>query len=191
MHSGMDESLQKLITIEKPPGNPSAPGSADAWKPVELQVGVGFPNHYKYYIQTYGAGQWAGFFGIMDPFYEWKHPQASGYFRWMATRLEGLDEMRKQYPKYVAPYNRYPALEGVVPIGYDDNGGTLCFEVAGSSDSWPIVFLDGKLSERYDVFRGTIPEFLTALLREEFLPSTWPADVFPIERPAFRPYTNE
>jgi hypothetical protein len=187
----MDESLPQLTAIEKPPSRPSAPGTLEAWLPVEQKVGVTFPRHYKEYIGIYGAGQWAGFFGILDPFYEWKHPQATGYFRWMETRLEGLDEHRKEYPKYIAPYNRYPAPEGLVPFGYDDNGGTLCFQVTGESDSWPVVFLDGKLSECYDVFRGSVSAFLVALLREEFLPKTWPSDFFPIQTPAFRPYTTE
>jgi len=166
----MDESLQQLNAIERPPSRPSAPGTIEGWRPVEQKIGVTFPRHYKDYIRSYGAGQWAGFFGIMDPFYEWKHPQATGYFRWMETRLDGLDELRRQHPESVVPFDRHPAPDGLLPFGYDDNGGTLCFQVSGVVDAWPIVFLSGKFGGSYDTFRGNVAAFLVALLKEKFLP---------------------
>src|SRR5689334_5343760 len=187
----MDFALQKLISIEPPPVSPVAPGNPEAWLPVETRIGVVFPTHYKEYIQTYGAGQWADFFGIMDPFYQWKHPQARDYFRWTETRLDTLDSsFRRDNPKYYAPFERYPAPNGLIPIGYHDNGGTLCFQVSGEPSDWPIILLDGKLTPRHDTFRGTVAGLITALLEESFTPTTWPDDVFPIEGPAFRPYTG-
>jgi hypothetical protein len=188
----MDPALQKLISMEPPPVPPVAPGNPEAWLPVESRIGVVLPAHYKEYIHTYGAGQWANFFGIMNPFYQWKHPQAQDYFRWTETRLDTLDStFHRENPKYYAPFHRYPAPNGLIPFGYDDNGGTLCFQVSGVPSVWPIILLDGKLSPRHDIFRGTIASFIVALLEESFLSTTWPADFFPIERPAFRPYTKE
>jgi hypothetical protein len=187
----MEPSLQKLICIEPPPVPPAAPGTPEEWVPVESKMGVTFPTHYKDYIQTYGAGQWLNFFGIMNPFYQWKHPEASGYFRWTETRLETLDSpYRRESPTYYAPFERHPAPNGLIPFGYDDNGGTLCFQVSGDESSWPIILLDGKLTPEYDTFQGTVAAFIGALLEAKFKPTTWP-DLFPIKSPAFRPYTKE
>jgi hypothetical protein len=127
----------------------------------------------------------------MNPFYQWKHPKAEGYFRWMETRLEGLNELRRQYPDHVVPFDRYPAPDGLLPIGYDDNGGTLCFQMTGSIEAWPIVLLSSKFGGSYATFRGNLPAFLVAVLKEDFRPSPWPSDMFPIQSPAFRPYTTE
>jgi len=72
-----------------------------------------------------------------------------------------------------------------------DNGGTLCWQVSGEPDSWHIVCLDGKLSERYDRFDMTLTGFLAAWLSQEISPRTFAPDFFPIPRPAFKPYSTQ
>ena len=128
----------------------------------------------------------------MDPFYKWKHPQASKSWReWMHTRIGCLKEMRREAPEYTAPFLPHPAPEGLLAFGYDDNGGTLCWQMRGDPETWPIICLDGRLSEEYDCFPMPLTEFLAALMTGQIIPETFPDDLFPIRPPAFRPYTNE
>jgi hypothetical protein len=188
----MNPSLQHLMKLVAPPASPVDPGSADAWKPVEEEMGTPLPQDFKDYIQIYGAGQWADFFGVMNPFYKWKHPQAQQSWReWMQMRFTGFSEQQRKYPKYNAPFQIHPAPDGLLAFGYDDNGGTLCWQTTGNPDSWRIVCLDGKLSEEYDVFDMTLTGFLDALLSEKISPKTFAPDFFPIRQPAVRPYTTQ
>ncbi|MBA4146917.1 MAG: SMI1/KNR4 family protein [Verrucomicrobia bacterium] len=188
----MNSSLHRLITIEPPPIHLVAPGSLADWSRVETEVGARLPQDFKDYISVYGAGQWGDFFGVINPFYKWKHPQAQESWRaWMDLRLGGLEEMGRKYPQYTAPFRPHPASDGLLAFGYNDNGGTLCWQASGEPDSWRIVCLDGKLSEEYDAFDMTLTAFLAALLSEEISLRTFAPDFFPVRRPAFRPYTTE
>jgi hypothetical protein len=188
----MNPSLQRLMNLVPPPAAPVAPGSSDAWKQVEQEMGTPLPQDFKDYTQVYGAGQWADFFGVMNPFYLWKHPEASKSWKaWFEKRFEGFSELQKEYPRYQAPFRVFPEPNGVLAFGYDDNGGTLCWQTSGNPDSWRIVCLDGKTSERYDSFDMNLTGFLDALLHERISPNTFAPDFFPIRQPAFRPYTTE
>jgi SMI1-KNR4 cell-wall len=187
----MNASIQRLIRIEAPPANPVATGSPTDWLQVEQTLGLQLPQDYKEYTSVYGAGQWADFFGVLNPFYKSKHPQEQGYLEWMQTRIKGLDKLREQYPQYVAPFSEYPSLNGLLPIGYNDNGGTICWQITGAPDSWRIVCLGGKLSDNYDEFDTNLTGFLASLLTEEISPKTFPEDFFPIAKPMFQPYTTE
>lgn len=155
-------------------------------------MGTALPQDFKDYIRIYGAGQWGDFFGIMDPFYKWKHPHASeNWKQWFEKRFEGFAELQKEYPTYQAPFSVFPKAGGLLAFGYDDNGGTLCWQTLGNPDSWKIICLDGKLSEEYDSFDMTLTSFLDALLQEKISPNTFAPDFFPIRQPAFRPYTTQ
>ena len=180
------------MKLVPPPTDPVAPGSKDAWPEVEAMIGTPLPADFKEYILTYGAGQWADFFGVMDPFYKWRHPQAAESWKvWAEKRFEGFSNRQKQFPKYCAPFKPYPTQDGVLAFGYDDNGGTLCWQTSGSPDLWRIVCLDGGLSEEYDVFDMNLTGFLDALMSEKISPKTFAPDFFPIRQPAFRPYTTQ
>jgi hypothetical protein len=187
----MNGSLKRLIELEPPPRRPVAPGAAGDWSGIEAEIGAGLPQDFKDYIAIYGAGQWADFFGILDPFYRWKHPQAQENWKeWMKMRLGGLNAHR-EYSEYTAPFDAYPASGGLLAFGYDDNGGTLCWQTTGKPDSWNIICLDGKLSEEYDRFQMPLTAFIAGLLTEEIFPKTFARDFFPISKPAFKPYTTE
>ncbi len=188
----MNKSLQRLIALAPPPEAPGAVGSIAEWPRVEMEIGAPLPQDFKDYISTYGAGQWADFFGIMNPFYRWKHPQMQkSWKQWMEMRLGSLAEDRQRWPKYTAPFLPHPSPDGLLAFGYDDNGGTLCWQMCGAPDNWPIVCLDGKFSERFDRFTIPLTGLIAAIVGEEFLPNTFPPDLFPIAHPAFRPYTKE
>lgn len=180
------------MKLVPPPTNPVAPGSPDAWKQVEEEMGTSLPQDFKDYIQAYGAGQWADFFGIQNPFYKWKHPQASKSWKaWIGKRFELYEEFQQKWPNDTAPFPLFPKPEGLLAFGYNDNGGTLCWQTIGDPNSWRIVCLDGKLSEQYDVFDMTLTGFLDSLVSEKISPKTFAPDFFPIRQPAFRPYTTE
>lgn len=188
----MNPSLQKLVEIAPPPGKPVAPGAPADWSRVESEIGTRLPQDFKDYIALYGAGQWGDFFGIMDPFYEWKHPDAQeDWVGWMTKRVGPLKDMRSEFPEEVAPFDLHPAPNGLLPIGYDDNGGTMCWQTTGAPDSWPIICLDEGLTKEYDMFEMSLTSFLAALLHGEVTPRTFPPDFFPIPQPAFRPYATE
>lgn len=187
----MSRSLQQLVSLVPPPQEPVAPGSPNGWPRIESEIGAPLPQDFKDYISVYGAGQWADFFGIIDPFYKWKHPQASKSWReWMHTRIGSLEQMRREWPKHTAPFLPHPAPEGLLAFGYDDNGGTLCWHTRGQAGDWPIVCLDGKLSEEYDCFAMSLIGFLAALMAAEIQPCPFAPDLFPISPPPFRAYTT-
>jgi hypothetical protein len=188
----MNLSLQHLMKLVPPPTEPVAPGSPEGWQQVEEEMGTSLPQDFKDYIQVYGAGQWAGFFGVMNPFYKWKHLHASKSWKaWFGKRFEGFGQLQQDYPQYQAPFRLHPEPDGILAFGYDDNGGTLCWEKTGTPDSWRIVCLDGKLSEQYDVFNMTLTGFLDSLISEKISPKTFAPDFFPIRQPAFIPYTTQ
>ena len=188
----MNASLQRLIELVPPPFNPVAPGTPEEWSQVENEIGSPLPQDFKDYIKVYGAGQWLSFFGVMNPFYEWKHPQARvGWREWMINRIGHLNEVGEVNKVYHAPFKAYPVSGGLLAFGYDDNGGTLCWQTSGEPNQWPIVCLDGKTSDEYDTFRLSLSEFLTDVVGEKISPATFAPDLFPAGKPVFRPYKNE
>ena len=183
----MIPSLEILIKLEPPPANPLARGTPERWRQVESNLGFRLPNDYKGLIDAYGVGHWVNFLEIMTPFAQWQHAQAPDFFAWARKRLEGLDEGQKFRPGFSAPFVRHPAPSGLFPFAYDDDSGTLCWQVSGQPDSWRIVCLDKKMSERFDRFDMSLTGFLVGLLNGEILPRTFSSKIFPIRRPAFRP----
>jgi hypothetical protein len=154
-------------------------------------LGFRLPTDYKDYVSLYGAGRWADFFAILSPFYEWKQPQTTDYFDWIRTRLDGLDEMHQSFPHHAPPFYRHPAPGGLVPIGYTDNGGTLCWQTIDEPDSWTIVCFAGKFSLGYDKFPMCLTGFLAELLEGNISLKTFPSDFFPIPKPTFEPYATQ
>jgi hypothetical protein len=102
----MNSPLQQLIALVPPPANPVAPGTSEAWSRIETEIGSRLPQDFKDYIKVYGAGQWLNFFGVMNPFYGLKHPQADRSWRdWMTNRIGHLNEIEEQ-AKPITPHSR-------------------------------------------------------------------------------------
>ena len=182
----MIPSVEKLVKLEPPPVSPVASGTPERWQAVESKLGLRLPNDYKVFTSLYGVGHWLNFMEIMNPFCSWQHAQAPDFYKWVEKRLDGLDEGAKFRPAYSAPFFRHPAPNGLFPFAYDDNGGTICWQVSGQPDLWRIVCLDSKMSERCETFDMSLTGFLAALLSEEIFPRTFNQSIFPIRRPAFR-----
>lgn len=165
-----------------------APGTSEAWTTIEAEIGTRLPEDFKEYTRLYGAGQWGNFFGIMNPF---SAGNSAKYWKdWMRKRFEGYEEFQKKWPDDTAPFPVFPKPEGLLAFGYNDNGGTLCWQTKGDPDSWRIVCLDGKLSERYDVFDMTLTGFLESLVRRKIRPKTFAPGFSLVRQPAFRPAAN-
>ena len=183
----MIPSFEKLIKLEPPPANPLARGTPERWRQVESRLGFRLPNDYKALTDAYGTGRWVNFVEIMNPFCAWQHVQASDFFAWARKRLEGLDEGQRFRPGYAAPFERHPSPNGLFPFAFDDYSGTLCWQVSGQPDSWRIICLDRKMSERFERYEMSLTGFLVALLNGEIFPRTFATKIFPIKRPAFIP----
>jgi hypothetical protein len=184
--------LQHLVELAPPPTQPAATGIDEDWLKIEAEIGLELPQDFKDYIRCYGAGQWLEFFGIIDPFYEWKHPQAQKNWRaWIIDRIGHLNNIEERVKNYYASFKPYPAVNGLLAFGYDDNGGTLCWQTTGKPDQWPIVCLDGKTTQEYDLFDMPLTEFLAGVVSEKICPATFAPDLFPAKEPYFRSYQNE
>ena len=121
----VNPSLQHLLKLVPPPTNPVAPGSPEGWKLVEDEMGTPLPQDFKDYTQAYGAGQWGDFFGIMNPFYKWKHPHASkSWKQWFEKRFEGFTELQRDYPKYQVPFSFNMLGDWVLTISIQRADGT-------------------------------------------------------------------
>jgi hypothetical protein len=183
----MIPSLETLIKLEPPPAKPIAPGRPDGWREVENRLHLRLPNDYKSLTSIYGVGHWLDFVEIMNPFQPWQHASSPDFFDWAGKRLAGLDERHKFRPGFSAPFLTHPSSNGLLPFAYDDDGGTLCWQVSGQPDSWPIICLDNKMSGRFDRFDMSLTGFLVALLKDEIFPRTFKENIFPIRHPAFQP----
>jgi hypothetical protein len=187
----MSPELKRLKTLQPPPEHPVGTSSLEPWEEIEARVGAHLPSDYKEYVASYGAGRWADFLGIMTPFYKWKHPEGVDYVEWSRTRLRGLDQVHVDFPEFAPPFYEFPARDGLLPIGYTDNGGTICWQTAGAPDNWGVVVLAEEYPLGYDKFETSLTGFLVGLLERRLVPSTFPRDFFPIPTPAFIPYTTQ
>ena len=182
----MIPSIEKLVRLEPPPSKPIAPGNPEKWGALESGLnGLRLPNDYKDLTRLYGVGRWFNFLEIMNPFQPFQHAQFADFHGWVRKRLEGLDEGFKFRRHFSAPFVGHPSPNGLFPFAYDDAGGTLCWQVGGPRDSWPIICLDAKMSNRFDRFDLSLTGFLVALLKGEIFPRTFEDSIFPIKRPAF------
>lgn len=183
---------KQLRKLAPPPLEPVATATPEQWQELEHSLGLALPQDYKQFVNTYGNGRFADFLGVYDPFYQYKHPQTeASYLIWISRRLTGLKKEWRTYPEYIAPFLPYPAHEGLLPWGFTDNGDTLCWQTIGNADNWPLILVDNKVSERYDMFSLTMTDFLVRWLSQQIEPKIFPNDIFPAEKLLFRPIDND
>ncbi len=187
---GITPALERLQKLAPPPAVvPVAP--PEQWQELEYSLGMQLPQDYKNLVSVYGFGCFAGFLYVYHPFYPWKHPQAKDdYISWASKRMNSLTIGQQTFPKYAAPFPAYPAIRGLLPWGFTDNGDALCWHTVGVSNEWPLVLIDSKDSEQYDYFSMTATEFLLDWLNQQVQPQNFPDDIFPAEEPLFRSMNN-
>ncbi len=187
----MSPGIIKLIAVQPSPLNPLGARGATNWTSIESKVGTRLPTDYKEYVGVFGAGSWAEFLCVLTPFYRWSHPESVDFFTWVKTRLSGLNDVHQTFPEFAPPFCEFPASGGLFPIGFTDNGGTICWQTEGTPDSWPVVILAEEYPLGYNKYDTSLTEFLADLLEGRLVPKTFPGDFYPIPRPAFVPYKLE
>jgi len=180
-------AIEALKLAAPPPVRPLFPGASEEWEQLEAEWRLEFPEDYKELVATYGAGHFADFFGVSDPFCI--SERLTPYREWVQLRLEGVERARRSYPEDAVPFAPYPEGGGLFPWGYTDNGGTMFWLTKGKNIDWPVVCLDVACSNRYDLFNLSATDFLQGWLTGRIsVPSLTPPDFFPLPTPIFIQY---
>ena len=180
--------IGKLCLIAPTPEDPKGAGSFAQWDELEREFDFRFPDTYKELCSNYGAGSFADFFGVANPFY--RGPHYVPYKEWIQMRLKGIEQARSAYPEEAIDLPIYPKNGGLFPWGYTDNGGTMCWLTEGESSCWKIICLDEAYSKNYDRLDLSIVEFIEKWLTGEIsVPTLTPPDFYPIKRPVFSSYS--
>jgi hypothetical protein len=184
----MTNDVGKLVLIAPPPMQPVCGGSSNEWAHLEAQCGITFPLDFKELIGAYGAGHFAHFFGVANPFYF--ASQGRNFDRWVNSRLQDIEEAKKVYPDEAIRFETFPKEGGLFPWGYTDNGDSLCWLIQGE-EQWPIVCVDDRCSNEFDIYQLSISQFITAWFQKEIpVPKITPANFYPIQEPVFTPYVK-
>ena len=165
--------MNRLATILLPPTEPTQLGD---WTQAEQELGASFPNDYKAFVDTYGAGRIDDFLAIYTPFATRKGTNLFAQLVVEQQRFQYIQEAGNED----LPFEVWPATSGLIPVGRDDNGNVLFWKTGGSPDGWTIVVFPAR-SDRYEEFSMTLVEFLAGVLDRKLVVQCYPAD-FPNER---------
>lgn len=177
--------LQDLMLIAPPPQMRSQVGDDAEWSHLEGELQFQFPRDYKELIHTYGAGQFADFFGAVNPFC--MSSNGPTYREWVGQRLQGIENAKRNYPHHSISFPAYPEQGGLFPWGYTDNGETLWWLMRGSNHNWPVVCTGVGCTNDYDLFDVCTSEFIAGWLTHRTVPSFTPSDFFPLSELVFVP----
>lgn len=184
----MIKALKNLLSAAPPPSEPNCGGSSDEWASLEAKLHLNFPSDYKDMILLYGAGHFAKFFGVANPFY--MAAEGRSFIRWAQSRLDEIEDARKAYADEAIKFSTFPKEDGLFPWGYTDNGDTLCWLVR-SKGFWPVVCVDDRCSNEFDLYDLSVPDFIASWLEQNITsPKITPANFYPIQRPAFLPFKS-
>jgi hypothetical protein len=178
--------IERLMAVAPPPKTKKGSGIRDQWDELERIFNLKFPNDFKELIATYGAGRFANFFGVANPFYT-----SAGditFQEFVQLRTRDINEAKVSYPKTAVHLSVYPEKNGLFPWGYTDNGETMCWLTEGDSSHWPVICLEVGYLNNYDRFDLSIVEFIGKWLTNEIsVPTLTPPDFYPLKSPVFCP----
>ena len=179
-------NLEKLIVVAPPPSVKRGTGTSAQWKQLEQEFNLIFPDDFKQLIQTYGAGRFAGFFGIANPFYA---PSGDISFQeFVHLRTRDIAAAKASHPRTAVSLPVYPEHGGLFPWGYTDNGETMCWLTEGDSSKWPTICLEIGYLNNFDRFELSIVEFIEKWLTAQIVvPTLTPPDFYPLKNPVFSP----
>jgi hypothetical protein len=153
-------TLETLVSIAPPPGEPHEVGSNEGWLEVNRALGTDLPADYKKFIELYGTGVLGGFLWIYNPFSK-DHNQN------LLVRIpEDLNiwrSMRAKYGESECPYPLYPEPNGILPWGHIDTGSELFWQTNGEPDEWTVVVNEARGPE-FEGFNQSMSGFLASLL---------------------------
>jgi hypothetical protein len=124
-------SLGELIKLISPPPIPTDGGVHDGVTKLESQVGSKLPSDYLEFGIVYGSGR------IYDEFIRVMNPFDPSYLKWRSGSLRRLT-IEKQNGR-LKHYDIFPAYDGLLPWGEDENGTSLTWKTSGDPDHWPVV----------------------------------------------------
>jgi hypothetical protein len=176
--------MTELLQIAPPPSKPVGSCSPEQWHQLETELGIRFPEDYKQFIGTYGDGRFADFVGIPHPFHS--APKSGTYASFVRLRLEGIRWFQREAPKHAAQFPVYPQTEGLFPVGYTDNGGTIFWLMQGPPDSWPVVCFPRSYTKDFEVLKLALTVVLGRWLNRTLkIRALTPPDLFPLPSPTF------
>ena len=179
-------SVDELVQLVPPPLVPIDAGDPSLWKDIEAKLGTKLPQDYKQLVNLYGVGYFCGYVCPLNPFID-----PPGYLHLIESGrdvMEMYEQGRSQNPKYHAPFPAYPAPNGILPWGRDDNAGLQCWLTQGHPDDWTVVILDSHYSENYCEYPTSATGFLSGWISGRINVSFYPEDVGPAEQPLFESF---
>ena len=164
-------SIEKLLSVRKPPVKPVEAGPLSEWTKIEEDIGTPLPIDYKQYISVFGTGGFSkADFSFLFPF----NPFSKRYT--LQECQEGIlwvyEECRLSSPE-ICIFNAFPEKNGLLPWGQTHNGNALFWLTKGPPDFWDVVVCDGRYNE-YEKYNLTMTGFLAGWLSGEI-----EIDVFP------------
>ena len=166
------------MALVPPPHTPEGAGTAEGWADVEQALGTALPQDYKGLIDTYGAGWFADWICVFSPFSTRLPLVRPEWWRLMADH--------GGFPEYHHPFPMFPAQNGLLPWGEDDNRHPFCWLTEREPDSWTVINLDGHYSEAYRQIPTSVTGLLAGWLAGELIGDWYSEDVFPTQRRIFR-----
>ena len=146
-------SLEDLVHLIAPPSSPVDAGKPDQWQDVERALGTALPTDYKQFVNAYGSGEFNDLFWIYNPFSGvecmnllWEagvpdsleNDEELGRVYRLDSWLDHYYGLRCEYPEK-CPLPPFPEPGGLLPLGGDSNGGSVCWLTVGGPDAWPII----------------------------------------------------
>lgn len=179
-------AIERLARLAPPPKVKIGAGNTEQWNQLEAAWGLQFPADFKELISKYGAGRFANYFGVVNPFYS-----AQGditFEEFVRLRTRDMVAAKASYPETAVSLPVYPEKNGLFPWGYTDNGETMCWLTCGNNYEWPIICLEVGYLNTYDRFELSVVEFIEGWLSEKIeVPTLTPPDLFPLQYPVYAP----
>ncbi|MDR2169104.1 MAG: SMI1/KNR4 family protein [Planctomycetaceae bacterium] len=157
--------LNKLLSLITPPKQTTYRNTLLLFADIEKEYKLIFPNDYKELIAYYGCGTFCNTLFIENPFGD--DSLFKGHFR----RIEFYQTMLG-FPlqSKETRFPIFPEINGLLEIGYNDNGNILMWKIENNSKIWPLYFFDDYMQNE-SVYYMQITEFLYRWLIGELRPA--------------------
>lgn len=143
----------ELLRLAPPPGDSLA--SPVDWDGFETSLGMRLPADYKWLVDTYGPGKFAGFLHVLQPYHE------SRYITVTHNLERGRDILRQVSAHETIPYN----IDQLMPAATTDNGDMIYWITCPfrEPDAWRITGNEAR-NTVWPFFDGGIVDFLVSIL---------------------------
>lgn len=143
----------------------------NSWNDIEEQMKLVLPCDYKWFIDFYGNGGINDFLWFLTPFCEVEHINLMSRGK---TMLESYQDIKSEYPEYCR-HEVYPQSNGILPLGYTDNGDELFWKTAKETDNWTVVVYESR-SDEYREYDMGVVDFIYNLITKKISCDIFPDD---------------